>query len=322
MKKVMFFCFISVALLLTSCNTQKNQQVSTYYSSDSLFSISVPSDYSLYSEPLANYIAYQSENQKGIITIKKDSKMNASVFEEFINQQVETTPSKFSREIVEKNDSITHYKFSAGMFVIHQYFMWKKGEVNDYLLSASGTSLESIDAQKILTSVKEYSVIELTPPKTKDNYSYYNKAGFAIEKTYNLMQNKAFIQLYKSYSKKEDARELLAAYTCSQNAEKNDPNLINIINVNVEGFDTKTNGEKILANYKVSLDANGFKYNDIDWNGISAVEYTFNQNFDGTMIPTKAIYGYKGNKLFLLQISSLSNIESKFKSLKNSVIIL
>lgn len=116
------------------------------------------------------------------------------------------------------------------MFVTHQFYMWKLGEVNDYLINANSISLNKETALKILLSVTEYEITKyILKPEELDDYNYYKEAGFAIEQSYDLKQNKYYIQEYNKPTKTEiDSPKLIASYVCAQNLDQ-DVNEINII---------------------------------------------------------------------------------------------
>ena len=75
---------------------------------------------------------------------------------------------------------------------------------------------------------------------------HYKEAGFAIEKSYILEENKMFIDAFRQ--NQTDGLELISAYTCFQNAETQDPNYINVINIVVYKIDAPA--EQTLAEYK------------------------------------------------------------------------
>lgn len=83
-----------------------------------------------------------------------------------------------------------------------------------------------------------------------------------------------------------------------------------------------TNGKTSINNYKKSLEINQIDYKNVSWNGLDAVEYSFKQDFDGVSVPTIALFGFKKEKLFLIQLASLSDSQEKFTLLKKSIVIL
>ncbi|MFI3297024.1 MAG: hypothetical protein R3Y59_05285 [bacterium] len=158
------------------------------------------------------------------------------------------------------------------------------------------------------------------------NYNYYDNAGFAIDKSYNLEVNDVYIQMYNQMVKNMDPSyskpvpKLIAALQCCQNANSSDMNEINLININIS--ECKDDMDEILDEYKVALKQSNIKYAEVKWQDMRTIEYYHEQNMGEVFLPTMASYGYKGNKLFLIQLGSLSKHKGKFEALKNSIIIL
>ena len=150
----------------------------------------------------------------------------------------------------------------------------------------------------------------------KSSYTYYNGLGFAIKKVYSLEKNTTYLNTARRI---KNGPKILDAFVCAQNIEKNDPNEINIINIHIV---EETNPEASLQSYLKDLSSQGIKYKLRSWNGLTGVEYSFKQDMGTVMLPTKAFWGYKGNKFFLIQLASLSNCVSKYETLLNSIIIL
>ena len=144
----------------------------------------------------------------------------------------------------------------------------------------------------------------------------YKNAGFAIKKTYKLEENKLFIEMAKQTYPE---LKIVGAYQCAQNIEKNNPQLINIININVYEIN---NPAQTMEDYKAGLSENKIPYVNKTWNGLTGIEYDIKQDMGEVMLPTRAFYGYKGNKCYLVQLGSLTNYTSKFEELKSSITIL
>ena len=157
-------------------------------------------------------------------------------------------------------------------------------------------------------------------PKSTSTSSmtYYRAAGFAIKNTYVLEENKVYREIFNKIKQTES--KLIATYVCAQNTGKNDPKLINIININVNEITTSL--AEFLEKYKRDLSANRISYIDKTWNGLKGIEYSFKQDMGDVMLPTKTFYGYKDNKVYLIQISSLTDCEKKYTQLLNSIKIL
>ncbi len=325
MKK--FFIGITSFILLSTmgaCYQENGQQVNMYYSLDSLFSINIPSDYSLSAQPLSNYLCFNNEDNHFILTIEKTFLMPTEDFHEWTEDQMQPhNNSKFAIHIMEKKDSIVHYKASSGLFYAHNIYLKKRIGVHDYLLTFSYNMLSPNNRiiRNIYSSLKEYNINSFSTNTTIDNsYTYYHELGFAIKNTYKLIQNQEFIHMYnKLQTDQYKASPLLAAYICTQNIDSNNPEDITIINVNIN----KALSSNTINEYASSLKHNKINYRQIKWQGNSALEYDFNQQIgDGINIPTKAIYCYHNEKLYLIQLASLSNIDSKYKKLKQSFIFI
>lgn len=151
-----------------------------------------------------------------------------------------------------------------------------------------------------------------------NEYKYYQESGFAIKKSYKLEENTMFIDAFRQ--NQTDGLKLVSAYTCFQNAETQDPNYINVINIVVYRIDAPA--ELTLAEYKRNLIANRFPCSNKTWNGLQGLEYSFKQDMGNVMLPTKAFYGYKGNKFYLIQIGALVDTDKKYNALLNSIKIL
>ena len=151
-----------------------------------------------------------------------------------------------------------------------------------------------------------------------NEYKYYQESRFAIKKSYKLEENTMFIDAFRQ--NQTDGLELVSAYTCFQNAETQDPNYINVINIVVYKIDAPA--EQTLAEYKRNLIANRFPCSNKTWNGLQGLEYSFKQDMGNVMLPTKAFYGYKGNKFYLIQIGTLVDTDKKYNALLNSIKIL
>ena len=93
--------------------------------------------------------------------------------------------------------------------------------------------------------------------------------------------------------------------------------------INIVVYRIDAPAEQTLAEYKRSLIANRFPYiMNKTWNGLQGLEYYFKQDMGDTMLPTKAFYGYKGNKFYLIQIGAVVDTNKKYNALLNSIKIL
>lgn len=320
MKK--YFIFMLISLYILSCNENVGTSMTEHYSTDSLFSIEVPSSYTIYNNTLPSYIAFINDDDVGIITIKREkNQINSSDFEEFANNGIKTVKGNIN--LINKNDSIIHYKVSKGLFVVNIYYLWKLASTNDYLIQASGMNLKYDAAVMILLSVKEHSTISEYITKSSDkNFIYYKDAGFAINKDYKLQENFTYIEMYERLKEKHNLPKLIASYVCPINLETEDPLQIDIINIAVNSHDENAENRTVMDNYKKTLMEQNIDYKDVIWNDIPCIEYSFYQDMEGTQLPTKALYVHNGDKFFLFQIASLSNIEDKFELLVKSIFLL
>jgi hypothetical protein len=75
---------------------------------------------------------------------------------------------------------------------------------------------------------------------------------------------------------------------------------------------------KYLEQYATNLKNSGIAYTYTTYQGVSAIEYTFDQQG----LPTKAIIFLKNKKSYLIQVGTRKNLSTKFSSLKSSFAIL
>lgn len=78
------------------------------------------------------------------------------IFKEYINTSMAKVPSKFHCSTVAISDSIYHYKYTAGMFVSHQFYMRKVIDGYSYVVSFNGTNISDNTAKAIYNSIKSY----------------------------------------------------------------------------------------------------------------------------------------------------------------------
>ena len=326
MKKILFGTIAFAIVCMGYCNGKKEKEnkmsVNTYYSLDSLFSVNIPSIWPLQETPLNNYLCFHSEDNHVLISIERTSLMNVCDFHDWVQARMKLhDKSKYSIHLLEKNDTAVHYKISLGLFYAHNIYLRKQVGLHNYLLDFSYNSLspDKKIIKGIYSSLKEHPLANFSTNITEDDgYTFYSEYGFAIDKSYILEQNQEYIQMYKQIHTKHlgDSR-LLAALICVQNLESRDSRDINIINVNVN----EALSEECIDNYANTLKINKIQGKKVRWHGNTAIEYDFTQYMgDGIDVPTKAIYCYHDSKLYLVQIASLSNIDSKFRKLKESFI--
>jgi hypothetical protein len=146
--------------------------------------------------------------------------------------------------------------------------------------------------------------------------------GFRVSCGCSLYVNSVFIQA----AKQQGANNILAAYICAENKDSPETGVIANINIYDESASYKTIKpiyhdyfeKKCLEKYAVNLSNAGYSYQYITYQGVSALEY----NFDQMGVPTKAILFYKNKKSYLLQVATRTGLATKFNSLKSSFELL
>lgn len=157
----------------------------------------------------------------------------------------------------------------------------------------------------------------------QETYQTFPKAGFKVKCGCKLYTNSTFIQM----AQQQGTTNIIAAYICSENEDSPETGVITNINVmdesksfkNVKTSDYTYFEKKALEKYAVNLKNAGMSYSYTTFQGVSAIEYTFDQ---GGTLPTKAIVFYKNKKSYLLQVATRKNLTAKYNKLKNSFIIL
>ena len=154
------------------------------------------------------------------------------------------------------------------------------------------------------------------------SYQTFASQGFSVRCGCSLYENTVFIEA----AKQQGIRNILAAFICPEN--KDNPDIGVIININIydESASYKTIKpiyhdyfeKKCLEKYAVNLSNAGYSYEYITYQGVSALEY----NFDQMGVPTKAIMFYKNKKSYLLQVATRTGLATKFNNLKSSFELL
>ncbi len=151
-----YLIFLGSLFLFLGCKQQtKESQMNTYYSSNKSFSIDIPVDYTQY-EARTNYISFFSEKQKGTIKVERKFLIESDDFKKYINISMAKVPSKFHCSTVSISDTIHHYKYTAGMFIAHQYYMRKILDGYSYVVSLNGINISDNTAKAIYNSIKSY----------------------------------------------------------------------------------------------------------------------------------------------------------------------
>lgn len=150
----------------------------------------------------------------------------------------------------------------------------------------------------------------------------FQSAGFKVKCGCELKVNTLYIQM----AKQNGINNITAAYICGENENSSKIGVANNINITDESatynkispsnygyFEKRT-----LEVYASNLQKAGFEYNNTNYKGVSALEYSFDQQG----LPTKAIYFIKNKKTYLIQVGTRENLYSKFNLLKNSFELL
>ena len=115
--------------------------------------------------------------------------------------------------------------------------------------------------------------------------------------------------------------ESIGAYVCAIN--ETDPDNIVIVNINVSPSPELANSRNRsdFSVYTYLLNQSNIPYWFTDFQGAIAVEYSFTQ-LPPYNIPTKAIFFIKNNKGYLLQIATKNNLETRYKNMRDSFLII
>lgn len=128
-------------------------------------------------------------------------------------------------------------------------------------------------------------------------------------------------------AKQQGVNNIIAAYICSENEDNADTGVIVNINIYDESKIYKNStaatnssiNKKLLEQYAGNLKNARINYSYTTFQGVSAIEYTFDQ---GGTLPTKSMVFYKNKKSYLLQVSTRRNLSAKYNKLKGSFVIL
>ena len=156
----------------------------------------------------------------------------------------------------------------------------------------------------------------------QSNYQTFQSKGFKVKCDCKLQVNSAFIQMVKQ----QGLKNVLGSYICAQNEGNSNTGVIVNINIydesenykNIQQSNYATFDKKYMDQYIGGLTYSGIKYKIITYQGVQAIEYTFNQ----MGLPTTAIVFLKNKKSYLLQVSTRSDLTTKFNALKSSFTLL
>jgi hypothetical protein len=156
----------------------------------------------------------------------------------------------------------------------------------------------------------------------QETYQSFPNAGFKVKCGCKLYVNTTFI----SMAKQQGVNNILAAYICAENEDNLDLGVIHNINIydesksykNIQPSGYATFEKKYLEQYATNLKNAKINYIYTTYQGVSAIEYTFDQQG----LPTKAIIFLKNKKSYLLQVGTRKSLTTKYNSLKTSFVIL
>lgn len=156
----------------------------------------------------------------------------------------------------------------------------------------------------------------------QESYQTFTSAGFKVKCGCKLFSNTTFITM----AKQQGMNNILAAYICAENKDNPDIGVIHNINIydesksykNIQPSGYKNFEKKYLEQYATNLKNAGMSYTYITYQGVSALEYTFDQGG----LPTKAIIFLKNKKSYLLQVATRTSLTRKYNSLKSSFVTL
>jgi hypothetical protein len=163
-----------------------------------------------------------------------------------------------------------------------------------------------------------FSLIFISKLGAQNKVQVFKNAGFKVMCGCDLYVNSIFIDM----TKQNGINNILAAYICAENKDNSEIGVVNNINVTDEiASFNKINPsnyayfeKKTLETYALNLKNGGFNYNYITFKGVSALEYTFEQQG----LPTKALFFLKNKKTYLIQVATRKNLSSKYNLLKYS----
>lgn len=156
----------------------------------------------------------------------------------------------------------------------------------------------------------------------QDSYQTFANAGFKVKCGCKLYVNTLFINM----AEQQGMNNVLAAYICAENEDNADIGVIHNINIydesssykKLQTADYALFEKKYLEEYATNLKNAGMRYTYTTYQGVSALEYTFDQQG----LPTKALIFLKNKKSYLLQVGTSLNLNTKYNLLKSSFVIL
>jgi hypothetical protein len=152
----------------------------------------------------------------------------------------------------------------------------------------------------------------------QDSFQAFPSAGFKVKCGCKLYTNSLFIQM----AKQQGANNIIAAYICAENEDNPETGVIYNINIYDESKSynkIQPSGyayfeKKYLEGYANNLKNAGFSYHFTTYQGVTAIEYTFDQQG----LPTKAIIFLKNKKSYLIQVGTRESLTTKYNTIKTS----
>lgn len=133
---------------------ESTPQMTTYDSPNSLYSISVPNEYEQKNTNNVGNLLFQNQDN-GVILTKMYGDVTAEAFHAYVKETPSTMPDRYHYNLIEENDSLAEYRITSGLFIMHQFIMWKKGAKYDYFIEASAPSMDKDLALSIYESLQE-----------------------------------------------------------------------------------------------------------------------------------------------------------------------
>ena len=150
-----YFVVLSLIVAFAACKRQPElPQMKTYYSSNKSFSIDIPMAYTPFTPALPDYLTFRSEY--GMITIERKFMMSDEDFKKYVNGAKAENSSKYHCSTRATSDTLCHYKFTKGFFVMHQFYMRKVIEGYSYVVSMNDISVADTVAKTIYNSITAY----------------------------------------------------------------------------------------------------------------------------------------------------------------------
>ena len=161
-------------------------------------------------------------------------------------------------------------------------------------------------------------------PKTwsQDEYQTITTGGFKVKCPCRLRSNSTFLQL----ARKQGIQNVIGVFICTEN--EGNPSIGVLVNINV--YDESAPYTKIepsgyayfekqyIIEYAKNLSNASISFSYITYQGVLAVEYTYDQ----MGVPTKALVFLKDKKSYLIQVATRKSLNTKYDYIKGSFQVL